>query len=116
MPRRPKLPRLAYRLASGLAFAGAFMPGLAAHAGDPSFHLVNRGTKPIIGLYVTPSGVTHWGHNRLESDGVPAGAAATIHLPRTDQCFYDLRVVFVDHTALEKRHADLCHITDLPVP
>ncbi len=83
---------------------------------DPSFQLVNRGTKPVIELFATPGGMTNWGENRLDGHRLPPGAAMEIHIPRTGNCLFDLRVVFADRTALEKRHDNLCRITDLPVP
>jgi hypothetical protein len=89
---------------------------LAKTHDDPSFRLVNRGTQPIMELFATLTGVPHWGRNRLEPDGLPAGAATVVRIARVNQCFYDLRIVFADHTALERRHVDLCRITDLPVP
>jgi hypothetical protein len=87
---------------------------------DASFRLVNRGREAISALFATPSGDADWGQNRLPEGGVPAGTSSVIRIARTDtaqaQCLFDLRVVFADHRALEKRHADLCRITDLPVP
>lgn len=83
---------------------------------DPSFRLVNRGTQTIMELFATPSGMTNRGQNRLDSGGLPAGSEKLIRIPRTGNCVFDLRVVFADHKALEKRHDDLCRITDLPVP
>jgi len=83
---------------------------------DPSFRLINRGTVDLREFYVTQSGVPGWGRNRLEGDGLPAGAATVVRIARTNQCYYDLRAVFADHKALEQRHEDLCRITDVPVP
>lgn len=83
---------------------------------DPSFRLVNRGAVPLSDLYVTPSGMGSWGRNRLQPDGLPAGAATVVRMARTNQCLFDLRAVFADHKALEQRHIDLCRITDIPVP
>lgn len=83
---------------------------------DPSFRLINRGAVDLRAFYVTPSGVPGWGRNRLEPDGLPAGAATVVRMARTSQCYYDLRAVFADHKALEQRHEDLCRITDVPVP
>jgi hypothetical protein len=89
---------------------------LAKTHDDPSFRLVNRGAADLREFYVTPSGLPHWGHNRLPESGLPAGTATVIRMPRTNECFYDLRAVFADHKALEQRHEDLCRITDVPVP
>lgn len=83
---------------------------------DPSFRLINRGTVALRELYVTPAGRGEWGRNRLQAGGLPAGTATVVRMARTNQCLFDLRVVFADHKALEQRHADLCRITDVPVP
>ena len=84
---------------------------------DPSFRLVNRGDQPVTELFATPDGLAGWGQNRLPAEGLPAGAALVVHIARTNsECLFDLRVVFADRKALEKRRADLCRITDLPVP
>ena len=94
----------------------AATPVAAKAPDDPSFQLVNRGAQPIIELFATPAGMTNWGESRLGGHRLPPGAATQIRIPRSGNCLFDLRVVFADHTALEKRHDDLCRITDLPVP
>jgi hypothetical protein len=94
----------------------AAAPAAAKAPDDPSFQLVNRGAQPVRELFATPSGMTNWGENRLDGHGLPPGAATLIRIPRTGNCLFDLRVVFADHTAREKRHDNLCRITDLPVP
>ena len=83
---------------------------------DPSFRLINRGTVTLREIFVTPAGVPHRGENRLTAAGLPAGTATVIEMPRTGQCFYDLRAVFADHRTLEQRHQNLCRTTDVPVP
>ena len=83
---------------------------------DPSFRLINRGAVDLRAFYVTPAGMPSWGRNRLESGGLPAGAATVVRMLRTNQCYYDLRAEFADHKTLEQRHEDLCRITDVPVP
>jgi hypothetical protein len=84
-------------------------------ADDPSFRLMNRGSQAIDALYVRRAGSAEWGANRLQDPLVPR-SGQIIHLPRGEGCGFDLRVVLADHHALEKTHADLCRITDLPVP
>ena len=44
-----------------------------------------------------------------------AGATRVIRLP-TGQCIYDVRVVFANKEAIEKRRLNLCTITNLTVP
>ena len=82
---------------------------------DPSFHLVNRGDQSIVELYATPAGSGRWGQNRLETP-LPPHAQRAVAVPRQSSCRFDLKVVLADHHAREKHEADLCRITDLPVP
>ncbi len=90
--------------------------GAAKPADDPSFRLINRTGRAIAELYVTPAGLGNWGENRLGPGPLATGDARLISVPRQGTCTFDLRVVFADHTAKEKRKADLCAITSLPVP
>lgn len=83
---------------------------------DPSFRLINRGQQPIAELFATPAGTRTWGTNRLDEGALAPAASRIFRLPRGGQCVYDLRVVFADRRALERKGADLCRITDLPVP
>jgi hypothetical protein len=93
----------------------AAMPAVKG-SDDPSFRLVNRGTQALTELYATPAGRENWGRNRLDNATVAPSATRLIRIPRTGDCIFDLRVVFADHKALEKKHTDLCRITDLAVP
>ena len=85
-------------------------------ADNPSVRLVNRGQQAIAAFYVAPIGHKDWGENRLSEGPLPAATEKLIRIAKTGQCRFDLRVVFADHTAKEKHGADLCRITDLPVP
>jgi len=103
------------------AAAPAAAPGGAAAAGgkpadDPSFRLVNRGQQPIAELFATPAGTGSWGRNRLDQGPLAPAGAQVMRLPRGGECVYDLRVVFADRRALERKGANLCRIADLPVP
>jgi len=84
-------------------------------ADDPSFRLVNRGQQPIAELFATPAGTGNWGSNRLERGPLAPQESQALRLPRGG-CAYDLRVVFADRRALERKGANLCRVTDLPVP
>lgn len=105
-------------LACFVTFAGTAIgqPASAKPADDPSFRLVNRGSQRIVEFFATPAGLTKWGQNRLDAGGLPGGAEKLIRIPRTGNCIFDLRVVFADHTAKEKRRDNLCQITEMPVP
>ncbi len=84
-------------------------------ADDPSFRLVNRGDQAIAELFATPAGTGTWGQNRLDTGPLAPSASRVFRLPR-GQCVYDLRVVFAKRRTLERKGADLCRVTDLPVP
>jgi S1-C subfamily serine protease len=94
--------------------AAAPQPGGKA-PDDPSFRLVNRGQQPLAELFATQAGTGAWGANRLERPPLAPQASQVVRLPRGG-CVYDLRVVFADRRALERKGANLCRITDLPVP
>ncbi len=99
--------------------AGPAAPTLSAPgkaADDPSFRLVNRGAQPVVEAFATPAGLGNWGENRLRGTPLAPATDRMVHVPRQGTCLFDLRVVFADHTAREKRRADLCRITNLPVP
>ena len=82
---------------------------------DPSFRLVNRSRSPVNALYVTAPTVDGWGADLLGEGTVAAGATFVVRLPR-GECTYDVRVVFANGEASEKRRLDLCKLTDLRVP
>jgi hypothetical protein len=96
-------------------------PGAAAlkrakESTDPSIRLVNRGNQDILGFYMASPGHHEWGENRLSAGPLPAATEKFVRIANTGTCVFDLRVVFADHSAKEKHGADLCKITDLPVP
>ncbi len=89
--------------------------GRAAVANDPSFRLVNRARSEVNQVFVSPVGEEGWGRDRLGDGTVAAGATRVIRLP-SGACTYDVRVVFSNGEALERRRLDLCAVTDLRVP
>ncbi len=90
-------------------------PPAPAGADDPSFRLINRGRSELDEVYVSPTGDDDWGRDRLGDDVIAAGATRIIRMPR-GSCSYDVRVVFADGKAVERRRLNLCTITDLRVP
>ncbi len=101
-----------------LSFPGG-RPAAAARAarpeGNPSFLLVNRGRAALNELYLSPSGDDSWGEDRLGDGTLPGGGAKPIRLP-PGECVYDMRAVFANGEANERRRLNLCAITDLRVP
>lgn len=82
---------------------------------DPSFRLTNRGRTALNEVYVSPDGEQNWGEDRLGDETLAPGRQTVIRLPR-GQCVYDLRSVFANGEATEKRRLNLCTVTDLRVP
>ena len=82
---------------------------------DPSFRLVNRGRSELDEVYVSAPDDDDWGRDRLGDAIVAAGSTRIIRMPRGD-CTYDVRVVFADGQAVERRRLNLRAITDLRVP
>jgi hypothetical protein len=83
---------------------------------DPSVKIFNRAAVPITEVYAQPSGGTVAGPNRVTGEPVKPDTTLAVSLPRDGTCFYDLRVVFADKRAMEKRHANLCRQSELPIP
>ncbi len=82
---------------------------------DPSFRLTNRGRTALNEVYVSPTGEENWGDDRLGDGTLAPGRQTVIRLPR-GQCLYDMRSVFANGEATEKRRLNLCTVTDLRVP
>ena len=66
-------------------------------------------------VYASPTGDDDWGRDRLGDDTVPPGRSFVVRLPQ-GQCQYDVRVVFANEQAIERRKVNLCNVTDFRVP
>jgi len=82
---------------------------------DPSFRLVNRDAAAMHEIYVSPSGGWNWGADRLGQDVLIPGRFTRISLPG-GQCLNDIRVVFADGRAVERRRVDTCLLAQLAFP
>jgi len=90
-------------------------PGRQQEADDPSFRLVNRGRSAINEFYASAEDEENWGEDRLGEETVAPGGTRVVHLPN-GSCVYDVRIVYANGEATEKRHLNLCTITDMRVP
>lgn len=98
---------------AGAATHGAGMAGRPqAAARDPSFRLSNTGGRTVREVYVSPASDSLWGPDRLGAQLLAPGARLAIRLP-VGQCVNDIRVVFLDGTAQERRGVDTCGLTDI---
>jgi hypothetical protein len=100
----------------GAAGAAGPLPATGKAADDPSIRLFNRSARPIVEFRAVPSGAAGPGDNRLAGNPLPPDASRAIALPRDGNCIFDLRVVYADGRAQERKRTNLCRIADMPVP
>jgi hypothetical protein len=94
--------------------AGSVARGGAQAIAD--FRLVNRSGRTIQQLFVSPASDQNWGADRLGQNVLPNGRTFTVTLPRDGTCVYDIRVVYDNNTAAEKRRINTCQINDVIFP
>lgn len=95
---------------------GAAMPQQrASAAADPSFRLTNRSGTTLNELYVSSAQDNAWGPDRLGQRVLPGGSQMIVRLPM-GQCVNDIRVVYANGQALERRGVNTCALTDLAFP
>ncbi len=104
--------RLALACLPVLGLAALAGPGAAQQDSNPSFNLVNRAQVPINEVYATPKDQDTWGKDRLTDTTVAPGGSFPVRLPK-GQCTYDLRVVYANGRAEEKRGLDTCSVNDV---
>jgi hypothetical protein len=102
---------LPFLAAAGLAFGGAAQ----AQTNDPSFRLTNNSSVLINEIYVSSSATDSWGPDRLGDRTLGSGAAYVIRLP-AGQCVNDIRVVYANGQANERRQVNTCALTDIAFP
>jgi hypothetical protein len=81
---------------------GAAVPNAAAR----TVTIVNHAARPITELYVSPAASDDWGEDLLANHPIPTGGAADV--TPLAPCLADLRVVFDNRAAEERRAVDLC--------
>ena len=101
-------PLLAFTVLAALAPHAA-----RADAPNPSFYLVNRSTQTINEVYASPVSARGWGVDRLGDDQIEAGANAAIRLAADGNCVFDLRVVYEDGHADERRRVNTCGVDNI---
>jgi hypothetical protein len=87
--------------------------GAAAAAGDPSFQFINRAGITVNELYVSLSSDRNWGPDRLGRGTLPPGAGFWVTLPGGKVCTVDIRVVYANGTATERRGVETCSVREL---
>jgi len=109
---------------STIAFrGGAPMPGAGAGAGaqvapgrvvagNPSFNFVNGTGAVIREVYVSLSSDGNWGPDRLGANVLQPGQQVGVSLPVTGVCTVDMRVVYMDGRAQERRQVETCSLNN----
>lgn len=87
----------------------------AVRGGDPSFVLVNNGSRPIREFFASLTTDDDWGEDRLGRSSIEAGGRLRIRLPE-GPCNYDLRVVWSNGRSEERRDINLCEARELNFP
>lgn len=83
--------------------------------GNPSFNLVNQSRVAVMEAYVSLATEQEWGPDRLGNDVVPPGRNFAIRLPE-GPCLHDVRFVYENGQADERRGVNLCDVTNLILP
>jgi hypothetical protein len=83
---------------------------------NPNFRLVNRSGRVITQIFVSSSQEQSWGPDRLGRDVLGAGQSMNVTLPRDGTCVFDIRVVYADNTATERRRVNTCTISVVTFP
>ncbi|WP_372619103.1 Tat pathway signal protein [Falsiroseomonas sp.] len=91
--------------------AGAVVsPGVA---GNPSFWLANQTGLTIREVYVSLATQSTWGNDRLGANVLQPGQRLQVSLPAGVTCLVDVRVVYMDGRAAERRQLNTCSISQL---
>lgn len=100
----------------GSLIAGLAITSAAAQAPNPSFNVVNRASNAINEVYATKTGTTTWGQNRIGGRPVPPGQTGPIRLPADGNCVYDVRVVYANGQAEQRRGLNTCSVDNVLFP
>ncbi len=96
--------------------AGLVAGPAAAQTPNPSFNVVNRGSSAIRQVFATPAGMTTWGRDRIDGRPIAPGQTGPVRLPADGSCVYDIRVVYANGQADERRNLDTCNVDNVIFP
>ncbi|WP_291298060.1 hypothetical protein [Elioraea sp.] len=92
----------------------SFARAIPVQVQEREIAIENRSPRSIQQLFISGTQETEWGEDRLGSAVIPRGATFTARFPDSG-CSYDVRVVFDNGGAEERRAIDLCAITALAI-
>ncbi|WP_137180378.1 Tat pathway signal protein [Roseomonas sp. AR75] len=90
----------------------AISPGRPA-AANPSFYLRNGSGVTIREVYVSLSSDRNWGGDRLGQNVLQPGQRLQVSLPAGVGCTVDIRVVYMDGRAGERRGMETCRVSEV---
>jgi hypothetical protein len=98
-----------------VAFDGsAAVAAPAANAGnDHPLTVINNDTRPIQQVLISPADAGDWGDDRLNDDSISVGDEKRV--PYSGDCVADVRVVFDNRSAEERRGLNLCDSPTLSI-
>ena len=99
-------------LIAGALFAA--VTGTAAFAARQDFTITNHTGHTIMTLNVSPHSDDHWGPDILGRDTLANGERAEITFDRDEQqCHWDIKVTYDDHTNNDLRDVNLCQTSEV---
>jgi hypothetical protein len=104
------LSTIAFGRAAGGAGA-AVSPGRAV-AGNPSFVFTNGSGATIREVYVSLTSQSNWGNDRLGANVLQPGGRLSVSLPAVGVCTVDMRVVYMNGAAQERRRVETCSVSE----
>ena len=105
---------LATLLALGTSIASA-QPATPnrSPAAERDLTIVNKSSRVVNELYVSPSTADQWGDDRLGDDTIDPGKSYRARLGRSRDCEFDVQVVYDDASHEESRKVNLCRTRQL---
>jgi hypothetical protein len=101
----------------GGAGAGATLGGgagatISPGRGNPSFVFTNGSGVTIREVYVSLSTESNWGGDRLGANVLQPGQRLQVSLPAVGVCTVDMRVVYMNGAAQERRRVETCSVNE----
>jgi hypothetical protein len=98
--------------APGAGAGAAIAPGRPQVQGNPSFNFANGSGLTIREVYVSMSTQNAWGGDRLGANVLQPGQRLQVSLPTGMGCLVDMRVVYMDGRAAERRRVETCSLNE----
>ncbi|MCX7373099.1 MAG: Tat pathway signal protein [Alphaproteobacteria bacterium] len=93
-------------IGGGPGMAQGVVPG----GGNPSFNFINQTGATIREIYASSSRIQSWGPDRLGANVLAPGGTLWINMPPNGGCLTDIRVVFMNGAAQDRRGIETCSI------